>query len=210
MVEERVLGDVGVACCFHKKCYQKILRQKSCTVNIKWHISVFSMGKRISSKNKQIACSSTYLPSIDSRGSHSMQFQGCRNQGGQGAIVPPTYSDRKAKRNELLLFTTEPPSCIIFRRSWIYALLPILQSAHSCKLYARLLPTEKEILTCGRPASEKGCVTLKGNSCAKSVAGFTQKREWISGTTNKYLLWFLLERAFMNFRIILFMITLFY
>ena len=109
MVEERVLGDVGVACCFHKKCYQKILRQKSCTVNIKWHISVFSMGKRISSKNKQIACSSTYLPSIDSRGSHSMQFQGCRNQGGQGAIVPPTYSDRKAKRNELLLFTTETP-----------------------------------------------------------------------------------------------------
>ena len=92
MVEERVLGDVGVACCFHKKCYQKILRQKSCTVNIKWHISVFSMRKRISCKNKQIACSSTYLPSIDSRGSHSMQFQGCRNQGGQGAIVPPTHT----------------------------------------------------------------------------------------------------------------------
>ena len=87
-VEE--LGDVGVAGCFHKKCYQKILRQKSCTVNIKWHISVFSMGKRISSKNKQIAySSSTYLPSIDSRGSHCMQFQGCRNKGGQGAIVPP-------------------------------------------------------------------------------------------------------------------------
>ena len=48
---------------------------------------------------------------------------------------------------------------------------------------ARLLPTEKEILTCGRPASEKGWVTLKGNSCAQSVAGFTQKREWISGTS---------------------------
>ena len=77
-VEE--LGDVGVAGCFHKKCYQKILRQKSCTVNIKWHISVFSMGKRISSKNKQIVCSSsTYLPSIDSAGpSEGLKIRGCQ------------------------------------------------------------------------------------------------------------------------------------
>ena len=104
---------VGVAGCFHKKCYQKTLRQKSCTVNIKWHISVFSMGKRISSKNKQIACSSTYLPSIDSRGSHCMQLQCCRNQGGQGAIVPSTIFDRKTKLNELLIFTIEPQSCFI-------------------------------------------------------------------------------------------------
>ena len=55
------------------------------------HFSVlYGKKKRISSKNKQIACSIEYLPvpSIDSRGSPCMQFQGCRNQGDQGAIVP--------------------------------------------------------------------------------------------------------------------------
>ena len=166
-----VLGDVGagVAGCFHKNCYQKILRQKSYTVNIKWHISVFSMGKRISSKNKQIACSSTYLPSIDSRGSPCMQFQVCRNQGGQGAIVPPTIfsSWKKSKTKWASIIHHWTPKLY-----YLPSLLNLCSASNtskrtfmqpSCTLDCFLLKKKFSL----RPASEKGCVTLKGNSCAQ-------------------------------------------
>ena len=92
------------------------------------------------------------------------------------------YSDRKTKLNELLIFTIElnPKVFFIFRRSWIYALLPILQSAHSCKLNARLLPTEKEKYTHLWSARQVYCL--------RKVAWFWESIVALSQFT--FLLWF--------------------
>ena len=127
-----------------------------------------------------------------------MHFQCCRNQGGQGAIVPSTIFDRKTKLNELLIFTIEPQSCFIsVDPEFMLCFQYFKAHIHASWTLDCFLLKKKNILTCGRPAKSIVWERLRDfeRASLRSVSllfCFDSTQNWeLSRTGGLFLLWFL-------------------